>query len=154
MSDGGQSTRGGKKRFIAYVCTFMYVCIHRDAHNCCRPREWCTVVAGRKTACCESHALRHLPESAQHKQHRAQACIKRRCSTYTHVICVYAGRPQHPTHLNDLDDLHGEDALSSARGALLGVRVDPLRRAGLRHAVEEPPLRPDIDIDIVIVMAS
>lgn len=94
----------------------------------------------------------HLPESAQHKQHRAQACIKRRCSTYTHVICVYAGRPQHPTHLNDLDDLHGEDALSSARGALLGMRVDPLRRAGLRHAVEEPPLRPDIDIDIVIVI--
>ena len=45
-------------------------------------------------------------------------------------------------YLSDLDDLHGEDALSRARRTLLGVGVDPLRCAGFWHAVEEAPLRP------------
>lgn len=40
-------------------------------------------------------------------------------------------------HLSNLDDLHGENTFARSRGAVFGVSVNPLRRARLRHAVEE-----------------
>lgn len=48
------------------------------------------------------------------------------------------GLQNNSSRLHDLDDLHREDALSSTGGALLRMGVNPLRRACVWHAVEEP----------------
>lgn len=51
-------------------------------------------------------------------------------------------KTENTLYLSDLDDLHWEDTLSGPRGAVFRVRVDPLGRTGLRHAVEETALCP------------
>lgn len=91
----------------------------------------------------------HVPREAKLKKSYAKRTpVTGVTSGATHVVrgnevvTTNTQNTQERCYLSDLDDLHGEDTFSGPRGAIFRVRVDPLGRAGLRHAVEETALCP------------